>query len=80
MSIRGQLFDLLGKLPGGNPLARILAAADHLSKLSPGEAEVTERRMLALAMVMSDPANIDPKETLDAFFARVDKVEATLVN
>lgn len=80
MSVRRQLYDLLTKIPGGDPVVRIVVTGEFLDSLPAEEMERAERRMLALAMAMADGVSMDPKITLDEFFGRVDAIERSLVN
>lgn len=82
MSIRRQLYDQLSKVPGGDPVVRIMAISQLLDGMPPEKVAATERWMLALAIAMTpgSDALADPKATADDFFAKVDAIERQLTN
>jgi hypothetical protein len=65
MGVRGELYDLLGMLPGGNPALRILATGAYLDELPEVQAEFAARRMLALAKAMASEVAKRPSAAMD---------------
>ncbi|WP_421937319.1 hypothetical protein [Phenylobacterium sp.] len=80
MSVRRELYEILAKLPGGNPALRIVATGAYLDGLPADEAEIVARRMLALAKAMASDTALRPGATMDELFDLADEIEKVLKN
>lgn len=80
MSLRRELYELLENMPDGNAVTRIAVTGAFLDGLPPAEAEVAERRLLALTEVYAATLENGLKGTVDEFFAAVDIEDNRLKN